>query len=121
MLTLRLPEGLAKGSNRYGRFLKRVLHLKLKLESDGGVREELVFGPGEWDHLVIPPIRFPTGPKDSLTATAEVWDNNLEGAPRSYAVAAGRTTVEAAALNKKGVTAVLLTLSLRVGVREYDY
>ena len=120
LLTIRLPQGLAKGTNRHDRFLKRVTHLRLGLESKGGTKTEVIAGPQDWERLSLPAIDFPVDDKDSLSIVAEVWDMTSEGNARSYAVAKGDASLSATALRTGGITAVVIPLSLKVGVGEYD-
>lgn len=120
-LSIKLPTGLSKGSARYERFLKRVEHLKVFLESDGGVNEELLYAPQSWESLPLPTIAFPRDPGDVLRIKAEIWDRNLEEKPRSHAVAVGEARIEASKLDAGGISTVIVPLALKVALREFDY
>ncbi len=120
-LTIKLPEALRKGSARYERFTERVVHLRLEISTDNGVRESLIVLPVDWSRIPLPDVKFPQGDKDSLEIVVEIWDRDLNRNPRTVPIAVGHAKVAAADVKAGETRLVVVPVALQISAREYDF
>lgn len=122
-LTLKLPQGVAKGTSRYDRLVARALHLKYEISTQCGKRVVGIVGPAAWDELSLPEVLFPCGKDDRMQIALEIWDKNMDDQPRSYPAAEGKAAVEPSDLEAAsgGVHSVVVPMTFRVAMRDYDF
>lgn len=118
-LTVKMPDGLSRGSARYQRLLERVVLLKIDYSTKGGERQSQSIPAGDWTRLPAADIHFPQGSDDELEVKVELWDRNLDGAPRGLPAAKGRGTLRAE--EAEGSPNIMIGLSFAFGLQEYDY
>src|SRR5437868_6718507 len=94
-MRLQLPATIAKGSQRYERFIQRVDRLEIKLDSNYEKSKVFNFIPSDWESIQIPDYPFPAKDSDTLKIQISVWDRKTDGTLRNYAVLTGHQEISA--------------------------
>lgn len=119
-LRIQLPAALRERPARWERFLARVRFLELRVWSAHTGEQRQFFSASQWDKIELGKLSFPETPQDKLHVWASVWDFQADKQPRSYAVLTGKAHITAQEVVSGEPTEILLRLSLRVSVKEFD-
>ncbi|MBI4404657.1 MAG: hypothetical protein HY537_10870 [Deltaproteobacteria bacterium] len=119
-LHIRLPAAIAPNTTRYKRFLTRVLHMTVKVDTAYGFKQALQFTPSQWDKIHLVGIDFPKTAQDSLRIRIEVWDKNRSNLIRPYPVLVGKARLLAADFEIDRVNRTI-PVHLEMAVQPADY